>query len=125
MKYRKTTDATVPRTTSVPPVMNSKGALGGDDTGAGDETDDKPTKPDDDSHQNIIYIVIGIVAVAVPLGIAAFVKVFFCSKPVDKMAAPAPAPVHFTQGSGDATITFDNPHYDITPSAPGYHPMKE
>ncbi|XP_035694564.1 uncharacterized protein LOC118428574 [Branchiostoma floridae] len=115
MNTMKTTDATVSMTTNAPPVVNSKGALGG----SKDKDDDG-----DNSHQYAIYIVIGIVVVAVPLGIAAFVKVFYCSKPVDKMAAPAP--VHFTSGSGDATITFDNPHYEEkTPSAPGYVPMKE
>ncbi|XP_078610906.1 uncharacterized protein LOC144881610 [Branchiostoma floridae x Branchiostoma japonicum] len=120
MNNMKTADATVSMTTNVPPVVNSKGAL----EGSKDKDDDDSTKPGDDSHQYAIYIIIGIVVVAVPLGIAAFVKVFFCSKPVDKMAAPAP--VHFTSGSGDATITFDNPHYEEkTPSAPGYVPMKE
>ncbi|KAI8500095.1 hypothetical protein Bbelb_224120 [Branchiostoma belcheri] len=124
---RKTSDVAVSGTTKVPAVMNSKGALEGDNKkGSEDKTDDENTKPDDVSRQNvIIYVVIGIVAVAVPLGIAAFVKVFLCAKPVDKAVTPDPSPVHFTPGSGDATITFDNPHYDMSPTAPSYVQMKE
>ncbi|XP_078691944.1 uncharacterized protein LOC144922175 [Branchiostoma floridae x Branchiostoma belcheri] len=124
---RKTVDVAVSGTTKVPAVMNSKGALEGDNKkGSGDKTDDENTKPDDVSRQNvIIYVVIGIAVVAVPLGIAAFVKVFLCAKPVDKAVTPDPSPVHFTPGSGDATITFDNPHYDMSPTAPSYVQMKE